>query len=421
MEIPLSSPKSLVYQLHRHWDVVEALCRLSRELLGFNVDQVLAAVRRAEPGEDDPAVVLRTLVNADLLQPLGRSDDWQLNPLVTEFVRGLTREHELGLTAVLKARIDALRDATAQVDEGVHTDDMDRLTTGATQLSELFRQIQQQLDQDRHAILDIAERAKSADTALTPARRYRTVLEAYDKHVDPINAMMNTGPGGTFYPLLEQATAALDHAQEHLAVQGALYTQRLRLRHVAQQAKELRRLGRTVAQQCSDTLLPLRDEARRHNQLSAAISRLLGQVRKRGLRRALRTPAGSALPVWARQRRGRVHLGDEVRQIMAVARAWQPRHQAFPEPPSVTADRVPRIDEARLAAELRTALPVDNLMVWLRGRYSHLPDAALLRLYHDLVRETHWQAQLATEETATELHQVRVRYHPHRLQPLSPP
>jgi CDP-glycerol glycerophosphotransferase (TagB/SpsB family) len=57
---------------------------------------------------------------------------------------------------------------------------------------------------------------------------------------------------------------------------------------VAHQAKELRRFGRLIAQQCADTVLPLREEMRQHNALTSAVSLLLGQVRKRGLRRACR-------------------------------------------------------------------------------------------------------------------------------------
>lgn len=65
----------------------------------------------------------------------------------------LTREHELGLSAVLKARIEAIRDATRRVEEGVTKEEMDSLREGTVQLAELLRQISRQLDQDRHAIL----------------------------------------------------------------------------------------------------------------------------------------------------------------------------------------------------------------------------------------------------------------------------
>lgn len=47
--------------------------------------------------------------------------------------------------------------------------------------------------------------------------------------------MMDSGLGGTFYPHLKLAVQSLDRAEEALAVRGALYTQRLQLRQVAQQ------------------------------------------------------------------------------------------------------------------------------------------------------------------------------------------
>lgn len=92
-----------------------------------------------------------------------------------EFVRGLTRERELGLSAVLKARVDAIKQATGQLLEGLHAKDADLLRQAAIQLAELFRQISRQLDQDRHAILELAEKVKAQDANLPIARRYREV------------------------------------------------------------------------------------------------------------------------------------------------------------------------------------------------------------------------------------------------------
>lgn len=415
----MASPKSLLYQLHRHWDIIETLCRQSRELPAFEQSHVLAVIERSTQSDDptEPAAILRSLCAADLLQPLSRSDDLQINPLVLDFVRGLTREHELGLSAVLKARVEAVREATAMLTEGIDEQDMDRVRTGAARLSDLFRQIAQQLDADRHAILELAEKAKASDAAMPIARRYRSVLDAYDHYVEPMNEMMDSGLGGTFYPHLKLAVQSLDRAEEALAVRGALYTQRLQLRQVAQQAKELRRLGRVVAQQCSDTLLPLREEARQHNALSSAIGELLGQVRKRGLKAALRSaPGGAKLPGWQRERRTLVHLGDDIRTLMADALRFEPRIQAFPEAiPGDPADLSDWVDEPRLKQALARDLPVDNLLVWLQQHYPQLKDASLLRLYHELVREPDWQASLSQNETRTPLQAVQVRYHPHRL------
>ena len=417
----MANPKSLLYHLHKHWDVIEALARASRELPAFEERQVLAMIGKHHPdsGDDEVAAILRTLCNVELLQWLSRSSNLQLNPLVQDFVRGLTHEHELGLSSVLKARVEAIRQATTQLADGLQGRDHDQMRRGAAKLAELFRQIGQQLDQDRHAILELAERARANDATMPIARRYQAVLEAYDQYVEPMNEMMDSGPAGTFYPYLEAAERTLDAATDALSVQGALYTHRLQLRQVAYQAKELRRLGRVVAQQCADTLLPLREEARQHNELSAAISRLLGRVRKRGLRHALRArQIDSDLPRWRVERGRRISVGDEIRSLMAEARHFTPKLEAFPEelpgePPELSA----WVDETALRQQLHDALPVPNLMLWLQQQLPQLPDEVVLRLYHDLVREAHWQANLQEKQTSTALQHHRVHYHPHRLDP----
>lgn len=95
----MANPRSLVYALYTHWDTVELLVRLSRELAVLTSDQVLNGISKVSGQRDaeTQGAVLRALVNADILQTLPRSSDLQLNAYVLEFVRGLTREHELGL------------------------------------------------------------------------------------------------------------------------------------------------------------------------------------------------------------------------------------------------------------------------------------------------------------------------------------
>ncbi len=418
----MANPKSLLFQLHKHWEIIEVLTRASRELPAFSETQVLSLVSRASPSladEDSPAV-LRALVNADVLQVLPRSDDLQLNPLVLEFVRGLTREHELGLSSVLAARVEAIRNASNELSEGLQDGDMDVLRHAAVVLAELFRQIGQQLNQDRHAIMELAEQARAADSSMPLSRRYHRVLEAYDQYVEPMNQMMDSGPSGTFYRYLENAEQILDHAVEQLTIQGALYSHRLQMRQVAYQTKELRRLGRVVAQQCADTLLPLREELRAQNTLSSAISRLLGEVRKKGLRRALPLREGDAfLPLWRVERPRRVSVGDEVLVIMAEAQNYTPVQQAFPDELASDATQIAEwVDELALYEHLRASLPIPHLLVWLRQHYPLLPDAVVLRLYHELVRSEDWQSQQLAEEDATDLNQVRVHHYPHGLEAL---
>lgn len=415
----MATPKSLVAHLHKHWEIIEELARISREHLIFDDDLLLKVVARFMPQTDDEerAGVVRSLLNADILLPLSRSTSVQLNVLILEFVRGLSKEHELGLSDVLKAKIEAIKRLTDQLAEALEDHDPDLMKRSAIQLSDLLRQITQQLEQDRHAILELAEQAKSSDVSIPIQKRYRAVLEAYDQYVEPMNEMMDSGLKGAFYPYIERAEKVLDKAMEVLSARGALYTQRLQLRQVAYQVKELRRLGRIVAQQCADILLPLRDEVRQHNELSSAISALLGQVRKKGLSRSLSSKlSNETFPVWRRERRIRISLGDEIRSIMAAAQDYEPAAEAFPESFEGPCEGMQDfIDENQLREQLKADLPIENLMTWLQHRHPTLSDPIILRLYHDLVRDPLWIAELSESQTMTRLRSVKVTYNPHRL------
>ena len=411
----MANPRSLVFALYSHWPVVEWLVQRTREIPAFEAEQVLALISKVDPGmpRDARENVLRALINTEILRVLPRDELLQLNPLVLEFVRGLNREHELGLSAVLQARVQGIRDATERLNEAIEGNDLDLLRQSAVQLTELFRQIAQQLDQDRHAILEIAEKAKSTEAHVPAERRYRQVLQAYDDYIEPMAEMMDSGPSGSFYRLLEDAERQIDYCQEKLAVQGALYTLRMLVRQAGFQVKELRRLGREVLKQCSDTLLPLREELRRHNSLSAAVSQLLGQVRKRGLSRTFRQPD---FPVWRAERPRRVTVGDEVLTIMAEGLAYEPVSQAFPdEAPAESATELQFVDGVELRERLAASGPVPSLLDWIRTNYAYLDDATVLRLYHELVREPEWEFQQDDQKLSTDLNRLRVTHYPHGI------
>ena len=98
----MANPKSLTFALYSHWDVIERLVLLGREFPAFEQDQVIAVIAGADiqKRREDCEVSLRQLVSSDLLQFMPRGTALQIHPLVLEFVRGLTREHELGLSEV---------------------------------------------------------------------------------------------------------------------------------------------------------------------------------------------------------------------------------------------------------------------------------------------------------------------------------
>jgi hypothetical protein len=303
-----------------------------------------------------------------------------------------------------------------QLHQAVQDRDMAALQRSAVRIDNQLRQILRQLDQDSHAIQDIAERAKAADERMPLARRYREVLEAYDRYVLPMTELMDTGAGGSFYPLLEEAERVLEALARQLAIQGVLYSHQRLLRQSGFRVKELRQTGLVALKQCTNTLMPLREEVRRHNQLSAAIGQLLGDVRKKGLRR---TFPQQSLPVWRKERPVSVAIGPELLTLMEQVRHYQPKAVEFPE--LMTEDtliQLERIDEDAIRKHLYQSLPLADLMRWLTDHYGHYQDVTLLRLYHTLIRLPDISAIPDQEEMRIALKKVAIRLHSHALKSL---
>ena len=374
------------------------------------------AKSNTQKNQEENETQLRQLINSDLLSPQRRTNTLELNPLVQAFVRGLTREHELGLSEVLRARVAAIKDATEYLADGLQAIKMDQVLSACRKLNDLFRQIAQQLDQDRHAIHELAERAKSAGSHIPVAQRYREVIDAYDQYVFPITEMMDSGPEGTFSAHMDSAIRTLELGRERLTVQGVLYTHQERLNLVNGQAKELQRQARLILKECTETLLPLRDELRQHNTLSQSISYLLGNIRKRGLNRTIPT---ESLPVWRRDTERQIRINEKVLAVMADAMHFEPSDTPFPEDMQTHEKPLTDlIDERELRGRLAKDLPVSDLLQWLHRHYPDLQDVSLLRLYHTLIREDgKWLATQSGQEQPYELSSVRITHYPHGLLP----
>jgi len=291
----MANPRTLIRALDKHWDIIEQLVLTAREQLTWEVDTLLPLLQQTYI-EESPAQHqerLQQLVNADILIELPRSSVVELNSAVRDFASQLLHEHQLGLSDIIKVRITEIKTALDTLHLAMRTQDMAALQRGVNSIDQQLRHITEQLQQDAHAIADIAERAKTADNQLPLARRYQEVLDTYDRYIEPMTDLMDTGAGGRFYPLLEQTEAVLDALSEQLAIQGALISHQRSLQLLNFRVKDLRRVGRETLKYCTNTLMPLREEIRRHNQLSTAVAKLLGDLRKRGLKR---TFANSELP-----------------------------------------------------------------------------------------------------------------------------
>ena len=407
------SPKALTASLVQHWDVMERLCAHAREMATFELEEIERVIARASPRHNpvERAKILQDLSDRGLVQRMPRSDRRRVHPDVLTYVQRLTRERDLGLSAVIKARIERIHQATIALLEAIEHHDRSAMVAGARQLWQQFDDISTQLDQDRHAIFEIADRAKAKDASLPLLVRYRNVLEAYDQYVEPMVQMMDSGPGGVFQTHLQDAGEALDHGAQALATtHGTSVTETRILRDAAFQARELRRLGRDVMNSCASTLLPLRNELRDHSTLAASIATVAGLVRKRGARRVLPVPA---LPFAAREIYRRIGAGPELRNIMAAALNYTPPRIVFPEPQASEAPTPLDVVDLHALREGLATTGTDDLLAWIAARHPHWQDVTVLAAFHALSRqdETH-QAHFTEIPVQLDLQTIRVTHHP---------
>lgn len=411
------SPKSLTAALVQNWDVIERLSIASRDMGTFELEEILRLIARTHPAKTpaDHNAMLQDLSDRGLIHRQPRSDRRQVHPVVLEFVQTLTRERDLGLSDVIKARVEGIHQATTDLQGAVERAERSTMVSSAKRLWQQFDAIGSQLDQDRHAILEIAERAKSTDASLPLKVRYEQVLQAYDRYVDPMVGMMDSGSSGVFHQQLQAAGEALDAAVALLAsTHGSLMTENRVIRDAAFQSRELRRLGREVMTQSTQTLLPLRNELRDHSVLAASIGAVLGLVRKRGAKRAL---TDKYLPFCVRDIYRKISVGPEILTIVAAAKNYTPVRVDFPEEQVATAATpLDIVDLRNIRDRLQSDGGTGDLMEWLALSYPDWQDLTVLAVFHDLSRERQKeQPDLAPDPQWITLKDVRVQHHPLRM------
>ncbi len=410
----LVPPRSLIGTLHRHWEVIERLIIQGSHLSVLTHEMIISAVKQAFP-EDSPDRQnhrLDELEKNGILEQVPRSSDMQLNEIVRQFASSLLHEHTLGLSDVMQARMSKLKESYSELLAASDTLDFGEVQRFAVQIDSELRKIIQQLKQDRHAIADIAQRAKSANVQLSIERRYREVLEAWDQYVDPMTELMDTGAKGEFYFLLEKMSLGLDSVIEQLILHGGLHSHRVILLGVGYRVKELRKLGRDMISQCTEELMPLREELRKHNRLATAISRLVGDVRKRG---AKKTFNHDALPLWRGDRGFKLIVGDDIKDLLSAAKNYKPRTVTFPDKDEeVESFTFEPVDEQTVLNHLLSDLPVDNLLTWLNQQYEY-DDLVLIRLYHRLIQRKEVRSELQQKRLVMGMKRLRISLHPHRI------
>jgi len=380
------------------------------------------ALERPDRPRTGRAAVLTEMQAKGLLQEFPRSRDLQLHPAVQSFVEAMTHEHLLGPVGVVKAYVDGIREATDKINVAVAAGQFNpAVRDAAMSLQQLCRKIRSNVDNDYLAILNLADRAKAADADIPVNVRYEQVLEAFDRYIDPMISMIDPGEGGDFDRYMLAAEQALDEAGRASERAGGSMNLRRDVRNVALMLKDLPGHTRQRMMHALSVLMPLREQARRHSAMSAAVTKLLSAIRKRGAAEVL---PFEALPDFARTRVGLVNLGLALDASIAEVRGYEPAVVDFPVAcEQLEAVRIDTVTQDELERRLKEAGPdqVTDVLAWIRDAFPDLEDARCLGLYHWLLTNPRWAGVPAGPRTQLPLSTIDVQYHPHRLTPLQDP
>jgi hypothetical protein len=141
------------------------------------------------------------------------------------------------------------------------------------------RDVLKKLANDEQALVAVADRAKTSDRQIPLRQRYAEVLATWDEYVEPMIQLVNAD--GAF----EQGVRKVEN------VLLRMLSEQQRLGHLVDDDMLLRTHARILEMQTSaqltlrharELLLPLREEARRHNAVTRGAALALAAIRRKG-------------------------------------------------------------------------------------------------------------------------------------------
>lgn len=404
--------RAFVKSLYDHWSLVETLALKSREVPYLDGETV-ARVSLAQSGQDRASAddAVRQLVSRGILLVVEGRDEYQLHGPTRDFALSLAQEHELGLAETIRVEVAEMHRLGDEIQAALSQDDLSGLIHPLSKLGNRIQRISLQLDHDHKAILNIADRAKALPMGTALSVRYREVLESFDRYIEPMTQLLQRDESG-FAALTERIEDQILEAERLSERRGALVTQRRRLSSTAYALRTLRSQARERLAQCTETLLPLREEYLRNSSLAISVANLLSSVRKRGLRTSI---PRDRLHLGRSTRSSRVIPGRFAKAYMADLLQFTPKSIAFPEAPDGPPSHQNRLRLDEVLERVQSELPIDRLLPWLQNSYPDQGEKDLLRLYHELVRHFGPHARLHDQECREVLPEHQLIYHPHSL------
>ncbi|WP_448653088.1 Mks condensin complex protein MksB [Pseudomonas fluorescens] len=400
-------PKRVLRALAEHWALLEPLCEhFDQGTLSLSELRAQLAAQQLDSTPQDITSLLDVWIRLDILVPVAKSPNrFELNAQIHDFLAYLRKEHRLGLCLEIEAYLRHLERLAGYIQDAFDIRDGHDLARQLRLLDMRVRDVLKKLANDEQALAAVADRAKTSDRQIPLRQRYAEVLATWDEYVEPMIQLVNAD--GAF----EQGVRKVEN------VLLRMLTEQQRLGHLVDDDMLLRTHARILEMQTSaqltlrharELLLPLREEARRHNAVTRGAALALSAIRRKGLDAVPQ----AAMPMFTRPQSTFLGSASQVEAYVYALANFEPKPARFPKAHKShkgDAQRAPRTVKEMLE-RCENALPMPDLMTWL---LEQEPDGAtdeLLYWFSRLSREKRFKRErLERRDYHTHEHQVSLR------------
>lgn len=401
---PMIEPKRVLRALAEHWALLEPLCeRFDAGTLSLAELRLQLGAQLPQGTPTDVTALLDQWIRLDILVPVAKSPNrFELNAQIHDFLAYLRREHRLGLCLEIEAYLRHLERLAGYIQEAFEIRDGNDLARQLRLLDMRVRDVLKKLDNDEQALVAVAERAKTSDRQIPLRQRYAEVLATWDEYVEPmIQLVAADGAFEQGVRRVEQVLLKLLGEQQRL---GQLVDDDLLLRTHAR-ILEMQTTAQLTLRKARELLLPLREEARRHNAVTRGAALALSVIRKKGLDAVPQ----AALPLLTRPQSTFLGSASQVEAYVYALARFEPKPAHFPKASGGRRGEAPRAP--RTAREMidrcEQALPLPDLMAWLLEQEPEGATDELLYWFSRLSRESRFQRdRLERRDYLTAEHQV---------------
>ncbi|MBM7060213.1 hypothetical protein JQX08_05795 [Pseudomonas sp. UL073] len=397
-------PKRVLRALAEHWTLLEPLCeRFDQGTLSLVElrSQLLAQLPDGSPA--DLTALLDQWIRLDILVPVAKSPNrFELNAQIHDFLAYLRREHRLGLCLEIEAYLRHLERLAGYIQDAFEIRDGNDLARQLRLLDMRVRDVLKKLSNDEQALVAVAERAKTSDRQIPLRQRYAEVLATWDEYVEPmIQLVAADGAFEQGVRRVEQVLLKLLGDQQRL---GQLVDDDLLLRTHAR-ILEMQTTAQLTLRRARELLLPLREEARRHNAVTRGAALALAAIRRKGLDAVPQ----AALPLFTRPQSNFLGTASQVESYVYALARFEPKPAHFPKASATRRGDAPRAPQTarEMLDRCQQALPLPDLMLWLLEQEPEGATDELLYWFSRLSRDTRFQRErLERRDYLTREHQV---------------